>query len=47
MKMVIFPENIPFVMEKKEKLVITEWALEDRPREKLMSKGTRPCRRPS
>lgn len=41
MKMVIFPENIPFVMEKKEKLVITEWALEDRPREKLMSKGTR------
>ena len=29
MKMVIFPENIPFVMEKKEKLVITEWALED------------------
>lgn len=41
MKMVIFPENIPFIMEKKEKLVITEWALEDRPREKLMSKGTR------
>ena len=28
-------------MEKKEKLVITEWAMEDRPREKLMLKGTR------
>ncbi len=28
-------------MEKKGKMSITEWALEDRPREKLMSKGTR------
>lgn len=39
--MVIFPEIFLTDMEKKEKMVITDWALEDRPREKLMLKGTR------
>ena len=34
-KMVIFPEIFLTDMEKKEKMVITDWALEDRPREKL------------
>ena len=39
--MAIFPEIFLTDMEKKEKMIITDWALEDRPREKLMLKGTR------